>query len=877
MQKLSELKFGQKGYIVKVHGYGGFRKRIVEMGFVKGQVVEVLQDAPLKDPITYRVMGYDVSLRRSVAEQIEVISPEEAEIELEKSKAEGFLGTFSEDDFRRVALEKQRKITVALVGNPNSGKSTLFNSLTGMHVKVGNYSGVTVDIKSGKCHYKGYEITFYDLPGTYSISAFSPEERLVREHIVRQKPDVVLNVVDSGNLERNLYLTTQLIDMNLRSIIAMNFYDELRERGDSLDTDRLGKLIGIPIVPTSAQRGEGLEELLESIVKLYEGSDIIDREGRLIESIKDDELIEKYLHVVELEHRHSEKHSDSDIHGRRHLHEIVRHIHINYGRVIERSIERLKKEYMSNEGAFDLFTPRYIAIQLLQYDKDIEGTTARFKNYSKIIAIRDEEAKRIEDEMKNTPQNAIMDAKYGFIAGALKETLISKRASSDFTPTSKIDKIVTNKYLAYPVFAAIIYLMFQATFTLGAYPMEWIEAGVGKIGEWIGTNMADGILKDMIVDALIGGVGSVLVFLPNILILYFCMTLLDASGYMSRATFIMDRLMHKIGLHGKSFIPMMMGFGCSVPAIMATRIIEDKRSRMITILITSFISCSARLPVYVLFVGIFFAKYQALAMFLIYLTGIVVACIFAKIFKRFLIKKDDTPFVMELPKYRVPQMRYVLRDTWEKGSQYLRKIGTTILVGSIMIWALSYFPHNAELSAEEQMEQSYLAQIGKGAESLMKPLGFDWKMSVGILTGLVAKEMVVSTIGVLYSIEEDDIDSSLPTEIEQATYADGSPIYTVASVVSLLVFVLLYFPCIATIATIKQETGSWRWAIFVMIYTTVVAWLLSCVAYQTIRFGLVQNAIVALIILVCLVFIARKIFSKKRPASGCSSCGGSCR
>lgn len=871
MQKLSELQVGQKGYIVKVHGYGGFRKRIVEMGFIKGQVVEVVNNAPLKDPITYSIMGYEVSLRRSVAEQIDVILPEDAERELAESN---FLGTLTEDDFRRVALEKQRKINVALVGNPNAGKSTLFNALTGMHVKVGNYGGVTVDIKTGKLEYKGYDFHFSDLPGTYSISAFSPEERLVRKHLVEQKPDVVLNVVDSGNLERNLYLTTQLIDMNLRSIIAMNFYDELKQRGDSLDIDALGKLIGIPIVPTSALKNEGLEDLLDSIIKLYEGSDIIDRDGRLIPAVKDDALIEKYLHLVELEHRHDKKSGKADLVGKKHLHEIVRHVHINYGAVIEHSIQRLKQEFAKNDELHHDFTPRYIAIQLLQYDKDIEGFVARYANYSQIIKIRDEEAAKIEAELKTSSQNAIMDAKYGFIAGALKETYEPKKEKPTFTPTSRIDRIITNRYLAYPIFALVIYMMFFLTFTLGQYPMNWIESGVAWLGEWVGGAMNDGILKDLIKNALIGGVGSVLVFLPNILILYFCMTLLDASGYMARAAFIMDKLMHKIGLHGKSFIPMMMGFGCTVPAIMATRIIENRNSRIITILVTSFMSCSARLPVYILFVGTFFPQNQALAMFLIYFAGIVFAGIFAKIFKKFMLKRDDTPFVMELPKYRLPQMRYVLRDTWEKGSQYLRKIGTTILVGSIIIWALAYFPHTEGQSAEQQMEGSYLASVGKAAEPIMQPLGFDWKISVGIITGLVAKEMVVSTLGVLYNVDEESLDSSLPAKLKAATYADGTPIYTTASVVAMLLFVLLYFPCIATIATIRNETGSWLWAGFVAFYTTALAWLMAFVAFQTISRGVVQETAVALIILACLIFILYRLLNKnKKPqCSGCSGC-----
>jgi len=875
MQKLSELNPSEKGYIVKIQGYGGFRKRIIEMGFIKGHQVEVLRKAPLGDPITYRIMGYEVSLRRSVAEQIEVISEKEAEVLMSQNPTQYF-GTFSEDDFRRVALEKRREINVALVGNPNSGKSTLFNAFTGMHVKVGNYSGVTVDVKKGNCSYKGYRFNFVDLPGTYSISAFSPEERLVRRHIVDEKPDIVLNVLDSGNLERNMYLTTQLIDMNLRSVIALNFYDEFEHRGDKLDIDALGKLIGIPIVPTVAARRQGIDELLDTIIKIYESSDIIDPDGRLIDSVKDDELIERYHHLIELEHRHGKKHSASDIEGNRPLHSIVRHVHINYGSTIEKAIDNIKKVLSANEGAYDSFTPRYIAIALLQHDKDIEGFVARFANHADVVKCRDEEEKKIESELRSPAVNAIMDAKYGFIAGALKETFEPVEVDPNvFTPTTRIDKIVTNKYLAYPIFALIIYLMFQATFSLGQYPMDWIDSGVEVLSGWLRSAMPDGMLKDLLIDGIISGVGAVIVFLPNILILYFCMTILDASGYMARAAFIMDRLMHKIGLHGKSFIPLMMGFGCSVPAMMATRTIENRSSRMITIFVTSFVSCSARLPVYILLIGTFFASHKALVMFLVYFTGIAFACIFAKLFKKVLFTKDDTPFVMELPKYRMPQLKYVLRDTWEKGSQYMKKMATTILAGTVIIWALSYFPQvkDDNVSDTQQLEQSYMAQMGKAIEHVMSPLGFDWKISVAVITGAAAKEMVLSTLGILYGVGQDDIESSLPDQLRNAKGTDGQPIYNMATTVALLLFVLLYFPCIAAVVTVRNEAGSWRWALFVVAYTTLLAWIVAFAAYNIIAHGIIQEVVVAIIILLCLLFAANRVVSSRKSKSKCSSCG----
>ena len=843
MQKLSELKTGEKGYIVKVSGYGGFRKRIVEMGFIKGQEVEAVQEAPLQDPVKYRIMGYDVSLRRSVAAQIDIIKADEAQNELLQNENSNYLGTFSEDDFRQVALKKRREINVALVGNPNSGKSTLFNASTGQHAKVGNYSGVTVDAKFGSFFYKDYHFNFADLPGTYSISAFSPEERYVREHIVKEKPDVVLNVVDSGNLERNLYLTTQLIDMNIRSVIALNFYDELEKRGDVLDCVNLGKLLGIPVRPISAVKGIGLDILFDTIIKIYEGSEIIDKAGVLIESI-------------------------------------VRHVHINYGKTIEKSIAKLKEEVIKNESAYDDFTPRYLAIQLLQRDKDIEEIVARFENYSKLNQIRDLCDKKIGEELKTSAANAIMDAKYGFIAGALKETFAPAEVSSAFTPTSKIDRIVTDRFLAYPIFAIIIFLMFEATFKLGEYPMKWIEWLVAKFGGIVSAFLPDGIFKDLVTEGIIGGVGSVLVFLPNILILYFCMTLLESSGYLARAAFIMDKIMHKIGLHGKSFIPLMMGFGCNVPAIMATRTIENRNSRMTTILITSFIPCTARLPVFIILISAFIHKYQGLTLFLVYFAGIFLVAIMAKIFRKFVFNKDETPFVMELPAYRLPAIKYVLRDTWEKGYQYLKKIGSTILVGSVVIWALSYFPTSHSNNTAKQIENSYLARIGKGIEPVMKPLGYDWKISVSLLTGAAAKEMIISTMGVLYNANEDNSNTSLPQKLQEATYPNGTPVYSFAAVISLILFVLTYFPCIATIATIKQETNSWGWALFTAIYTLLLAWIISFTAYTVINHGIIQEVTVGLILLICLLFISRRLLNlrsvQNNKRTGCAGCDQSC-
>ena len=865
--KLSELKIGEKGYIVKVLGYGGFRKRIVEMGFIKGKEVEVVQNAPFQDPITYKIMGYEMLCRRSVADQIEVIKAEQP---LQAEENLGYLGTIAEDDFRHVALEKRREISIALVGNPNAGKTTLFNAATGENAKTGNYSGVTIDVKKSKKSHKGYTFTIVDLPGTYSISAFSPEERLVREHIVNEKPDVIINVIDANNLERNLFLTTQLIDMNVRTIIALNFYDELQNSGNKLDYEALGKLIGIPFVPTISTKEIGLDKLFDTIIELYEGSEIIDKDGKLIKAIENDELIERYHHLIELEHKHIEK-NGQDLSGNMHLHEIVRHIHINYGATIENAIEKIKCVYSVNEGAYDQFTPRYIAIQLLNHDKDIEGFAAKYINYFDIINVRNEQEKLIESDLKTTAANAIIEAKYGFIAGALKETFIQKEQKTD-TLTSKIDKIVTNKFLAYPFLMMIIFLMFEATFKLGQYPMDAINWAVAEFGGLVKNIMPNGMLQDLLVDGIISGVGSVIVFLPNILILYFCMTLLDATGYMARAAFIMDKLMHKIGLHGQSFIPLMMGFGCNVPAIMATRTIENRNSRMITIMIASLISCSARLPIYILLVGTFFADYQSLVLFGIYFFGIILAAILAKLFKSLIFFKEEMPFVMELPVYRVPSAKFLARETWKKGAQYVKKIGSVILIGSVIIWSLNYFPlHN-----KENQRDSYLAAIGKTIQPVMQPLGFDWKISVSLLTGVAAKEVVVSTLGVLHNVDENAPSAVLRDKIKASAYSDGKRVFSSATAISLMLFVLIYFPCIATVSAIRQETRSRRWTFFVVIYTLLLAWLVSFAAYNIISAQLYQETAVALIILICLIFAVRKISQAKAEKNRCGKCGNNC-
>ena len=792
--KLSELKTGERAVVVKVYGHGSFRKRITEMGFVKGKTVTVVLNAPLKDPIEYEIIGYKISLRREEAEQIEVISESEAREQLSSSGEPGTAEAACDDveylDRRMKALaeERGRIIRVALVGNPNCGKTSLFNIASGSHEHVGNYSGVTVDAKEGRFEHGGYKFILVDLPGTYSLSAYSPEELYVRKNLIGETPDVVVNVVDASNLERNLYLTTQLIDMNLRVVMALNMYDELQARGDRLDIVTLGHLLGMPIVPTVSRNGQGIDELFDTVIKIYEGGDP----------------------------------------------KLGRHLHINHGAEIEVSIDHLKHLIQKNEDIRYRYSTRYLAIKYLENDKDIEKVIETLPNRDEIIAARVEEQKRIDALMHTSIESVIVDAKYAFITGALKETWQpgTPKKKGRRSLTDRIDAVVTNKWLAFPIFFVLLYLVFQFTFTLGDYPMQWIEWLVEKFGEFVGTYMAAGWWKDMVVDGIIGGVGSVLVFLPNILFLYLFISLLEDSGYMARAAFIMDKLMHRMGLHGKSFIPMIMGFGCNVPAVMATRSIESRKSRLITILIIPFMSCAGRLPVYILIAGAFFPHNAGLVLLGLYALGIVLAVLSARLFSRF-VKDDDLPFVMELPPYRVPTAKSVFRHTWEKGKQYLQKMSGTILICSIVIWALGYFPHHDRYAtAAEQQENSYIGYVGKAIEPVLEPLGFDWKMGVGIIAGVGAKELVVSTLGVMYNVGSENAaetgGADGDTALQRALQRNTTP----AAALAFMVFVLLYFPCIATFVAIKNEAGGWKWAILTAVYTILVAWIAAFITFR---------------------------------------------
>lgn len=809
---LSDLQPGQKGVIIKILGHSAFRKRVMEMGFVKGRIVNVVLNAPLHDPIKYSIMGYEVSLRRAEADLIEVA-------------VEGKPGKDTMSDVHDVAIDHpqehrdhhgEKVINVALLGNPNCGKTSLFNMVSGAHEHVGNYAGVTVGAKEGSVRYKGYRINIVDLPGTYSLSVYSPEEQYVVRYLREETPDVIVNVVVASNLERNLFLTTELIDMNRSMVIALNMFDELKKENIRLDTDLLGKMLGVPIVPTVASTGMGVHELLNKVIETFE-----DRAKE------------------------------------------VRHIHVRMRPEVEEGVSTLNKVFKQVPEISGHFSPRFLAIKFLEHDPEIEGILKKYPQYPEWRELRDREEKRIEGQLGDDMQAIVSAEKYGFIDGALAETMDRRNTNKNKT-TDIIDAFVTNKLFGFPIFLLVMWLMFWATFQVGAYPMEWIEQLVAWISGLVSEHMPDGPFKDLLLDGVIGGVGSVIVFLPNILILYAFISFMEDSGYMARVAFIMDKLMHRLGLHGKSFIPMVMGFGCSVPAIMSTRIIESKSSRLITILIIPFMSCSARIPIYVLLVGCFFGGNAWVFVFL-YVLGIAVAAITARLLRRFWFHADETPFVMELPPYRIPTAKATMRGMWTKASQYLRKMGGLILIASAIIWALSYFPRVDEqqvparyaaecrqelrsydkaladtISPEDEMalittqyqqQNSILGNIGRFVQPAVEPLGFDWKATVSLLAGLPAKEIVVSTLGVLYTGDGDD-SQLLAERLTTPSPVSGKAPFTKATALAFMVFVLIYFPCIATMIAIVREAHDWRYGLFSLVYNTFVAWALAWVTYR---------------------------------------------
>lgn len=788
--RLSDLKPGQSAVVVKVLGHGAFRKRMIEMGFVKGRTVKDMLQAPLNDPVKYSLMGYEVSLRRSEAAQVVVAEvdsqghprPDNDQAAYEIPLAPGHLSA----------------INVALIGNPNCGKTSLFNVASGAREHVGNYSGVTVDAKTGTFRQDDVTFRIVDLPGTYSLACYSPEELYVRKYLRDNEPDVIVNIVDATNLERNLYLTTELINMNRPMVIALNMFDELKQKGISLDYKKLSEMIGVPIVPTVARTGEGIRQLFDAVIAVAE-----DR------------------------------------------HAVVRHVHVTLGKELEQSVGVLNRALKADPDLRPRFSPRYMAIKLLENDKEVESLVEGTKDAKEIFELRDREVERLAEVFPGEDvASLIAGESYGFISGALAETMEQNPVDSADT-TRVLDAIVTNRLFGFPIFLAIMAFIFWATFSVGQYPMDWIEAAVGWLGSLVEQYMPDGPLKDLIGDGIIGGVGGVIVFLPNILILYFCLSFLEDSGYMARAAFIMDKVMHRMGIHGKSFIPLVMGFGCNVPAIMSTRSIESRSSRLITILINPFMSCSARVPIYVLLIGAFFPDHATLAFMSLYILGILVAVLTARMLRRFYFKADETPFVMELPPYRLPTFKASCRHMWAKGEQYLRKMGGVILVASIIVWALNYFPlHDEQASTPsfeaEQIDEgridtsrdSYLEMAGKAVNPVMEPAGFHWRATVAVLAGVPAKEIVVSSLGVLYTGDEEVAESKLSERIKAPNPVTGKPDFTSASALAFMVFVLLYFPCMATLVAIVKETGHWGYGLFSVVYNTAVAWLAAVITYQ---------------------------------------------
>ena len=780
--RLSDLKTGETATVVKVLGYGGFRRRIMEMGFVRGQEVKVILDAPLKDPIEYHIMGYDISLRRKEAEMIVVMTREEAG-NLISTESSSLID--SEDIVMQAIDTSHKHISIGLVGNPNSGKTSLFNTLCGRSEHVGNYSGVTVDAKRGTMQYKGYTLEVTDLPGTYALSAYSPEEVYVRRHIINHTPDIILNTVVASNLERNLYLTTELIDISPKMVIALNMYDELERSGASFDHEALGEMIGIPMIPVVAPTGQGIEQLLDAIISVYENQD-----------------------------------------------QRVRHIHIGYGTVIEENLAALNTDMRQHrEELVAHFPPRYYALKLIEGDKEICSLLESAPHYNRWSAMAKTAREDIEQALGEDIETALAGQKYGFISGALKETYTASERKRN-TIGDKIDEIVTHRIWGYPIFFALMWFMFYCTFTLGAYPQDWIDAGVGWLYNAVRGIMSEGPLRDMLTDGVISGVGSVLVFLPNIMILYLFISILEDSGYLARAAFIMDKVMHRMGVHGKSFIPMIMGFGCNVPAVMACRTIECRTSRIITIMVTPFMSCSARLPIYMMIVGIFFPTHAGTVLFLLYLFGMIMAIVSARLMRRFMFREQEAPFVMELSPYRIPTAKATLRHMWSKCAQYLKKMGGLILIASITVWLLSYYPRpkdNIEVETP-RYEQSYMGKIGGWCQPLFEPMDMEWQATVALLSGIPAKEIVVSTMNVLYSQpqdEEAESDDVLSKDVSRRMAGTMST----ATAVAFLIFSLLYLPCIATIMAIGSELN-WKWAVGSAIYNTAIAWILAWIAYH---------------------------------------------
>jgi ferrous iron transport protein B len=718
-------------------------------------------------------------------------------------------------------MPSTKHLTIALAGNPNSGKTTIFNAITGTRQKVGNWPGVTVEKKEGHVQRFGYELTVIDLPGTYSLTPFSIEEIVARDFVLDARPDVVIDIIDASNLERSLYLATQLREIDCKVLFALNMADLARSNGVRIDAAKLGELLDLPVVFTVGNRQEGVDELLRKAIDLAESGAPVPQKRR-----------------------------------------------VRYSQDIETAIGRLRT-FIKEKVAGPLpYNSRWTAIKLLEDDRIVRERilAAAGPVGPAIVAETDRLRRQLADRYDDAPEIVMTDERYGFIAGIMREVLTTaRRQRVDMSRT--IDKVLTDRFFGFPIFVFFIWAMFQLTFSLGAYPMDWIGAGFEALGALIQRWMPESLLRDLLVDGVVAGVGSVAVFLPNILILFFCISLFEDTGYMARAAFLMDRIMHLVGLHGKSFIPMLMGFGCNVPAVMAARTLESEKDRILTVLVTPFMSCSARLPVYLVLAGTFFAQRAGTVIFGIYLLGIVVAMLSGRLFRKTLLPGADAPFVMELPPYRMPMLKSLMIHMWDRARMFIQKMGGVILVGAVIVWVLSSFPRQVDyqqdygalreaaesrwveqiaaadparrpvlelaLSRElaelrrqqrtEQIAQSYMGRIGKTLEPLVAPMGIDWRGGVALLSGVVAKEIVVSTMGVLYAAETDSEDA-----LGRALRAAGM---TPLAGLAMMAFVLLYIPCLATVAAVRRETGN-KWMIFSVVYSTGLAWLVAVGIYQ---------------------------------------------
>ena len=818
------MNIGQKGCIVKVKGHGSARKRIVDTGLYKGICIEVLDKDEESRLISLDIEGERCEISLSEASLIEILSTEEASQEMQVAE-------ISASTLKEQAHHHRHHIEIALVGQPLSGKNSLFTTAVGGDI---NTPISTNEIQTGERDFQGYHLHLTNLPDTYSLTSRTADTQTVRNHLINDAPDVVISVIDATDLERSMEITAQLLDMNLRVIVALNKFDAMQVSGARLDYQMLSRLLGTPVVPTVSLNNEGLEHLLHLAINIYEGADFLDDEGEINPEVMR-ELQEWHRSIIHTD-EHTEHLADFtrdhtlDTRYKKHAY---RHIHIYHGSELEQSIETLRTEIWKSKETRYRYSTRFVAIGLMEGDVEIERfVTANMPNSKAIFALRDKERRRYTRLMEESVPKAIRTARQSFIQGALKETYTPapyEKRTANLRITQQIDQLITHKVWGVVIFLVSLFIMFEATFVLGEYPMQGIEWLVEQAGMLIERILPDGPIKDMVVDGIIGGVGGVIVFLPNILILYFFISLMEDSGYMSRAAFIMDKAMHRMGLHGKSFITLIMGFGCNVPAVLATRMIESRKSRLITMLVTPLMSCSARLPVYIIFVAAFFPHHSGVVLMGLYLTGILLAVLVARLLSRTVMRGDETPYVMELTPYRRPVWKVIFKHTWDKGYEYLKKMGGVILIASIVVWFLRYYPRNEHYTTPaEQQEHSYIGHIGKAIEPAIAPLGFDWKMGIGLVSGIGAKELIVSTLGVLYANQEVSDTAESEAQIAAALQTVTTP----PAALAYMIFVLIYFPCLATLIAIKKETRQWGWAIFTAMYTTMLAWVVAFVVYR---------------------------------------------